>query len=304
MGNIVKRAFLVSVTTVMFWAALVPSSESQDVQNERERLRSQLDTSKLLLEPRGVDLKGKHDATLNTEAFIQNIMQTESSNTDKLSIESNGGFTTANKGFKSILINSNRMTFTVRDSRAYDVLYTTNILDEDFASDAEILMAELGISKDDMDVEVAGLGVTEKENIDQTDQTTKNSSRRIATKVFINRSIGGIPVLGNYVVVSYALDGTLRKVLGCWHAFDYSLGRTSSKLSLSNVKEKALDELMRRQSNGNVRPVEDRPIELSTQYVIREVNPGVYTIDLQGVITYYLDGPYGQRKPSEHVFDI
>ena len=64
--------------------------------------------------------------------------------------------------------------------------------------------------------------------------------KRVAKKVFVYRNIGGIPVDGQKLVFTYALDGDLRKVLGQWNQIYLTGGKLSSNLSEKEVIQRAL----------------------------------------------------------------
>jgi hypothetical protein len=77
--------------------------------------------------------------------------------------------------------------------------------------------------------------------------------KRIAKKVFVYRLIGGIPVDGQKLVFTYALDGDLRKVLGRWDQLTLTGGKVSSSLSESEVVQRGLAEVAAKMSTRTVK---------------------------------------------------
>ena len=130
------------------------------------------------------------------------------------------------------------------------------------------------------------------------------TNRRLATKVFFFRRLGGVPVIGNKIAVSYALDGSLRKVLGRWHPLHLEKGSIRSDLSLPRFIEKAADEILELQRTTNLRIVPNTAITLSTAYVVREYEPGLYTLDLKGIISYSVRTPNDLSRVSQHVMSL
>jgi hypothetical protein len=65
--------------------------------------------------------------------------------------------------------------------------------------------------------------------------------RKVAKKVFVYRTIGGIPVHGDKLVFSFTLDGDLRKVRGQWRPVDVSGSELSGSLPEDQVVPTAVE---------------------------------------------------------------
>jgi len=80
----------------------------------------------------------------------------------------------------------------------------------------------------------------------------------------------------------------------------YGQSHLISTLTDEQFVETALDALIAR----GIDPRSDLPIRMATEYVPRELAPGLSALDLKGVAMVSLHGPNGTRKWSRHEFDI
>jgi hypothetical protein len=70
----------------------------------------------------------------------------------------------------------------------------------------------------------------------------------VGLKVFVSRTLGGIPVLGHRIVFSYDLDGSFRKVSGRWPTLAASGHRLASTLSQAQIADRVAGELINAES--------------------------------------------------------
>ena len=103
--------------------------------------------------------------------------------------------------------------------------------DAGFLSDARSRMETLGLPR----IEIAGAFVRHLKRASRAVESSQVVLATIGTKVFVDRSLGGVSVLGSRIVVSYDAAGSLRKFLGHWPSLARSGHRLSTRLTTSQV---------------------------------------------------------------------
>ena len=188
----------------------------------------------------------------------------------------------------------------VMDLNGYEAPARVALDDEELLSRAKALTVPLGASMEELELNrVTSLAAKVKTHgvpgvVEQ---------RLIARKVFFQRSLGGIRVLGDNVVVSFALDGTFRALTGRWHAVDWSRSKVASSLSIDQFVERAIDAAI---ANGVDAGSKER-IRLGTGYVLRQAGDG-WTAELRGLIAVGRPGPTdsttGQSSAKKGLYDF
>jgi hypothetical protein len=195
------------------------------------------------------------------------------------------------------------MRVEMRDRRGYDAGLTRPANDVELLQQARELLAALGAFEE----ETAWCGLRNlvssyKPKAQPEGPRTASDARPRwrATKVFCQRTVGGIPVDGDSMVASFASDGSLRKLLGKWRRIDYAHSQLTTTLTVEQFVEKALDALLA--WGGGLES--DRPIRLGTRYVAREVAIGLFVLELRGVAAIEIAGPGGAPRTTIYEFEI
>lgn len=187
-------------------------------------------------------------------------------------------------------------SFLVRDAGRYDPAAVGAPSDAKLAATTRRLLAPLGAGGDeDADFQVRTL--IEARRMEGTPGTTPLPAAAaaierapLAKKVFVRRSIGGVPVPSNGAVASFGLDGTLRKLRGRWTTLDASKSQLASDLDRDAFVERALDVMIERKV-----PLDSTlPIYLETYFAARPGSAcGTMAVDLRGIVAYQTHGPDG-----------
>jgi hypothetical protein len=97
------------------------------------------------------------------------------------------------------------------------------------------VLEALGATSDETKIVIRSFMAKDRENGGAPGQ-----AREIARKVMVTREIAGIPVEGERIILSYSLDGSLRKVSGVWHPIDFDKSRFSTESTDTQITEGAL----------------------------------------------------------------
>lgn len=125
--------------------------------------------------------------------------------------------------------------------------------------------------------------------------------REVARKVFYHRGVGGVEIAGDRVVVSYAKDGSLRKILGMWRQIDWE----SSKLTSDKTEQDVVDMAMEEIKLSGALPDEISSFSVSTLLVPEyDESRDVYTLVLKGLVNLRQKDNHGNVTRSQIDFEI
>lgn len=128
-------------------------------------------------------------------------------------------------------------------------------------------------------------------------------SVQLGKKVFLDRAIGNVEVAGQRLVMTFNLDGRLRKVRGRWTPIDYARSRLRSQLTQAEFIERAVSALV----NAKV-PASDKslPILLFTYFKpgLAQVPCGPVPVELRGAALVEMAGPEGSNPVVYYDFAI
>jgi hypothetical protein len=186
--------------------------------------------------------------------------------------------------------------YVVRDLRGYHAQASGLPRDDLVIAQAQALLGPMGVR----DAEIGSMVVHTLVGQAADETGVDPTPIALARKVFVYRKVGGISVKADRLVITFAVDGTFRKMLGRWHPVDYKASYLSSTLTPAQFVEAALDMLVAK----NVSTQSDLPIRLFTDYVPLEASPGVFVLDLKGVAMVSLHGPNGTQLWDRYDFDI
>jgi len=188
-------------------------------------------------------------------------------------------------------------SFLVRDAGTYGAGAGAHPDEAKLASTTRRLLAALGASgSETSDLQVrtlmAGKRVEERPGTSLLPAVQAGVTREaIGKKVFVRRTLGGIPVAGNGAVASFGLDGGFRKLRGRWTAVDARKSQLASDLDETAFVERALDVLLERGLAAD----SDLPIYLETYFRPRaSAACGTMTVDLRGLAYVQTRGPDGE----------
>lgn len=105
--------------------------------------------------------------------------------------------------------------------------------DTSFILDARTRVKTLGFPQ----AETAGAVARHLRRVARVVGSTEKTSKAMGTKIFMDRLIGGVPVLGSRLVVSYDQAGSLRKIIGRWPTVAGSGHRLSTTLTNAQVAD-------------------------------------------------------------------
>ncbi len=136
--------------------------------------------------------------------------------------------------------NGNDIIFSSRQSNAADKIFTNMpkiTMEETEARAADVLGAA------DVDLSQAVIDVHDYAITGGYEGQPKTTTI-IGRKAFVYRYIGGVEVAGNKLVLTFALDGRLQKVVGTWSRVRYSNSILKSRLTTHQVRNRAADYLV------------------------------------------------------------
>lgn len=188
-------------------------------------------------------------------------------------------------------------SFLVRDAGSYGATSGAGPSDAKLAATTRKLLGGLGApvaETSDLQVRTLMLGHRTEERRGTTPLPAAAAGveqRAVARKVFVRRTLGGIPVSGNGAVASFALDGTFRKLRGRWTALDVSKSQLATDLDRDAFVARALDVLLER----GVAADSDLPIYLDTYFrPVESAACGTMAVDLRGMAYVQARGPDGE----------
>lgn len=143
------------------------------------------------------------------------------------------------------------------DARGYRANMSVSLSDDEAVSRARPILAAMGVDRAESIIRVVRLMrdlVPVEGGVGATDL--------LATKVVVKRTLSGIPLDGERVVLSFAEDGTLRKIVGRWHTLSYSEGDLSS----SGVNE---DDAVQAATEAVSRLIEEQRVDVDATSLVR-----------------------------------
>lgn len=96
----------------------------------------------------------------------------------------------------------------------------------------------------------------------------------VSHKLMIQRHIGGIPVIGDDMVVTLGLDGVFQKMIGRWSPVDYRASKLRTRMSGEQIVQRTLETAVER--GWNEVPLD--AVVLSTVYEFTDSSAGALTL--------------------------
>lgn len=203
-------------------------------------------------------------------------------------------------GTKRISTNEERGLVLVRDDRGYDVpVGPPRINRATMQERAATVLASIGVLPDETE-----WYSRELESRSMVEGGLPSDPEFMAYKLFVYRKLAGIPVRGDKLVLSFAGDGSLRKILGSWRAIDLDHSQLATKLSREEVAARGIGRLNAAGSQKHLDLRQDTPVVVMTQVVPYELTPGRWAAKLVGTVRVLVAGPEGMYRWSEYDFDL
>jgi hypothetical protein len=155
------------------------------------------------------------------------------------------------------------------------------------------VLEALGADESEMVWKLSALGVRAGEG-----RNPSWSQERVETKLYIERILGGIPVAEDRLVVTFALDGTLRKVIGKWRALDGTSVRMEKAWTAAEIVERGVAAVEARGQTKRQRLAPGEPLRVSTRLVPEPAGQGRWSLALAGRVGIVIHGPQGPTKPE------
>jgi len=196
-------------------------------------------------------------------------------------------------GQKEVRTYPDRALIVVRDDRGEDATTSVPPVESELIARARPLLTAFGVDESEMMWKLTGAGM-----ISAAPGEAPGAPQRTSTKLYIERTVAGLPVAEDRLVVTFALDGSLRKMIGRWHPLDGRIAMQRSwtkpeivQNALAMIQERGLAKVQ------TLNP--DDPIDVETKLVPKHVGGGVFTLGLGGHVTITVAGPMDTRKPLQ-----
>ncbi|MCK9458054.1 MAG: hypothetical protein M0R80_00045 [Proteobacteria bacterium] len=318
------RALAFLLVCLMSFAYVLPANADDTEVRKAISSRFEIENGKLILQLDAVDsniLGAKEFIEWSFDDFAERIGEVSGipDYVGELEIEEADEWldyedvvSTAESEYCTVQFNQYEMIVAVRDNRGYDVDWESvseeGVDEDELRKRSEEILWEFGaLPEETQDIRTAYLmsGYIDYTKAKDGFIGPEKYSRR-AVKVIIERIIGGIPVLGDRMVFSYALDGGFRKLIGQWKRIDFSESVLGISMTEEDFKEKALDYLEEKQmAEGKTISINtDLPIVLGTHYMPVEIEPGVYGLEIQGYARVTIRGPENSTKQTIYSFEL
>jgi hypothetical protein len=156
---------------------------------------------------------------------------------------------------------------------------------------ARPLLDALGVDEKEMVWKLVGAGAMSMEK-----GQPAGPSERIATKLYIERTVAGLQVAEDRLVVTFALDGSLRKVVGRWRPLDGRIGMAKA-WTVPEIVDRAVS-LVEQRGQTKWQPLNPaRPVDVETMLVPKPLGSGIWTLEMAGQATIHTGPSDSVSKP-------
>jgi hypothetical protein len=186
----------------------------------------------------------------------------------------------------------------LRDSRGYAPERSTRAADAALLAHAKRMLGALGARSGEATYHVTSLMAASSPI-----GTGSPLVEEVARKVMVNREVAGVPVEGDHLVLTYTLDGRLRKALGNWHDIDYDRSRLATVLTDAEVVDRALKRVEDESLKSVLSVADQGEVRVRTVFVPVQDSDGQFIFRPQGRIDVPTVGPNG-NVTSVYDFDL
>jgi len=198
-----------------------------------------------------------------------------------------------------IKLDHNDYSFDIRilDKDIYQKNSVDNLDEELYLKKSYELIDSIGARRDEMKEKITYLMAFNRDNMDDVEY----ESFPVEKAFLFERLLGGIQVVGNFITISFGMDGRLLAMVGRWVPVNYSGSQLYSNITEEQMVEKALQRLM----YENVDPNEEHVITVGSYYNSVKKD-SKWVLDLEGIVRAEkgngTERPTGGAKGGE--FDI
>ncbi len=130
---------------------------------------------------------------------------------------------------------------------------------------------------------------------------TLSPPRRLAKKVFFWRTIGDVEVLGDDIVITYNLDGRLRRIRATWHSVDYNNIQYNSEETEERIIDLTVNKLISERFYNTAR----KPIVLKSFFIPETQDDGTTGLNLVvGARVQKVNGRHENSMGETYLIDI
>jgi hypothetical protein len=233
---------------------------------------------------------------LNLERFLNVLSTSERAGLGAL--ETRGNLLATRVGAKLIEVDRSRGAILIDDERGYDTAVSADIGEEDLTTRAKEILASLGVANEEPALAIRTLVAEEKP---MGGPATEKAN--LAYKVFVKRIVAGLPVRGEKLVLSYALDGSLRKVAGRWRTLDLDKSRMRLDSSLRDIGELALARVEKAALDNDLGLAAEGELRVLTAFRSESIGNGRFSLKPVGRVFVPITGPGGTMF-SEFDFEL
>jgi hypothetical protein len=194
-------------------------------------------------------------------------------------------------GQKEVRTYPDRGLIVIRDDRGDDAPPSEVPEEARLLARARPLLDALGVDESEMVWKLSGVGAMSMEK-----GQPAGPSERIATKLSIERTVAGLPVAEDRLVVTFALDGSLRKVVGRWRPLDGRIAMARA-WTVPEIVQHAVGLVEQRGQTKWQTLNPTRPIDVETVLVPTAVGNGIWTLAMAGQATIQVGASDTFTKP-------
>ncbi|GEM_PF-6204452 len=189
-----------------------------------------------------------------------------------------------------VSVNHNSHEILVRDNGHYRPDIEAGYSNEHYRGSAEGLLRSIGARVDEADIRVENLGRASMTHVPEGEDAVAGLPERIGKKVFARRVINGIPVPKHRAVLSYNLDGRLRKMRAKWPSVKEI--RKGGPRFINRTEDEVFDMALEVLAKNDV-PANGAPIYIGTFYDEIDSDESGAVLKLRGAVVTQSRGPNG-----------
>lgn len=201
----------------------------------------------------------------------------------------------AKAGPQTLELDMGRRAVNLHDERGYSGAKSASLSDAALEGRAAALLNALGIGRTEMGKPEIVAFASDGRPLG----AASVERRRLGQKAFFFRRIGGLKVAGHRMVVSYAVDGSVRAMRGQWPRIDIARSVLATALSEEEIINRAVDSL----ASAAIDASGKSPIRIETFFDVDDSGTES-VLKLRGAALYQADGPDGPGRGVRHEFDM
>ena len=205
-------------------------------------------------------------------------------------------------GTKTVELSQSTGLVAIRDVRGYDGHDGSATSSGELWIELFPLLSALAVDPAQCDVSLRELRAVEQSVGQEAAPARKTEVR--AQKLLIQRHFGGIPIVGDKMVVSVVSGMEVRKVLGRWRSLDLGRSALVTRMRAEEIVARGVERIVSESHNRQLWLAAALPVRVSTQYAVVQMADGTNALRLQGAIEIPALAPDGGHKWSRYTFDL